>query len=164
MNPPAPCLKFLPTLSLPLIHQPFPVSDLLPALALLPAVVLLFPMSALLPAVGLLLPMSALLPVLVLFPAMSLPIPPQRPVFPLPPVSPILASHCLHRVALKSSQRVPKPVQPPPELAPASKSVGPKGKCRRDLSPTPRTGKRTRSDEDAMSSALSAGKHILFLF
>jgi hypothetical protein len=42
-----------------------------------------------------------------------------------------------HCVALKSSQRVPKPVQPPPESALASKSVGPKGKRRHNPSPTP---------------------------
>jgi hypothetical protein len=60
-------------------------------------------------------------------------------------------------VALKSSQRVSKQAQPPPEPVPASTSAGPKGKRRHDPSPTPRTRKRARSDEDAVSSAPSAG-------
>lgn len=51
------------------------------------------------------------------------------------------------RVALKSSQRASKPVQPQMEPEPASKT-GSKAKRRRDPSPAARTGKRSRRDED----------------
>jgi hypothetical protein len=60
------------------------------------------------------------------------------------------------RVALKS-HRASGQVEPPPEPAPASRGKGKRG---RDPSPTVPTKKRTKSDEDTMSSAPSAGMSI----